>query len=388
MRRWTRTIWLIAALAAIAAASCTFGRILKYGPSNVDDFRIFPTRPLRASAAPFRFLPNDGRGAPERATLPDGTEEHLDHLLADNDTLAFLLIQDDVLAAERYYNGHGAKALSLAFSMTKSFTSILIGAALADGRLRSLDQPVTDYVPELKPAGFEAVTLRHLLQMTSGMDYVESDNPFGMHPHYYYGEDLEERLLRLTLAKPPGQEFRYKSGEAQLLGLVLKRALAPQTITAYMQERLWEPLGMEHDAAWCVDREPDGIEKTFCCLALTARDAAKFGRLYLNNGEWNGKQLIPRDYVEESTRIDTADGGAWDYQFQWWLQSPDGSDFLAIGHLGQYLYVNRPKRLIVVRMGASRGCLSGDEWRALLVDIARRMPPAAGINFNAIQPAN
>jgi CubicO group peptidase (beta-lactamase class C family) len=257
--------------------------------------------------------------------------------------------------------------------MSKSFLSILIGAAIDDGFIASVDQPVIDFVPELADAGYGRVTIRHLLQMTSGMDYVEVEGRDScLHNRFYYTTRLEHELLRLGLDKEPGQEFSYKSGENALLGLILSRAIAPQTITAYTQERLWQPLGMEYDGSWNLDSE-GGLEKTWCCLSATARDYAKLGRLMLHNGNWNGEQIFPADWVAQSTQVDTADGSVWNYQYQWWLVTKGGSDFTALGHLGQFVYVNPIKNVIIVRQGTSRGGLEWDEWKEVLAFLAKEI---------------
>ncbi len=222
---------------------------------------------------------------------------------------------------------------------------------------------------ELKANGFDEVTLEHLLQMTSGMDYTESDNPFGIYPRFYYGDNLEEMLLEMGLRHSPGKYFEYKSGDNQLLGLILSRALSPMTITEYMQTRIWGPLGMEYDGMWSIDREPDGLEKTFCCLAAPARDYAKLGRLYLDGGNWNGEQIVSREWVRKSTRLDISDGSSWEYQYQWWMPDAYGSDFMAAGHLGQYVYVSPRHKVIIVRPGKSGGNLKSDDWKDLLASI-------------------
>ena len=179
-------------------------------------------------------------------------------------------------------------------------------------------------------------------------------------------------MLRLDLSEEPGQEFIYKSGENALLGLILSRAIKPKSITSYTQERLWDPLGMEYDGAWNLDDE-GGLEKTWCCLSAAARDFAKLGRLYLQEGVWKGEQVIPADWVAQSTRIDTSNGSAWNYQYQWWLVSENGGDFMAMGHLGQFVYVNPAEEVIIVRLGTSRGGFSRGEWQASLAALASQI---------------
>lgn len=360
--------------AILLFCSCTFSRIVWHNFSGIEDYKIFPSRKLHAGAAPFHFTENIPTGRVPKE-VSDGRYRNiqLERLLKANGTVAFLIIKSDTLLFEKYYQGYTDSTISLSFSMAKSFLSILIGCALDEGYLTSVEQPVTDFVPELQKSGFARVKLAHLLQMTSGMDYLESDNPFGMHVNFYYGSGLEKKLLALQLKHEPGTKFEYKSGDNQLLGLVLARALKTKTLTAYLQEKIWEPLGMEYDGLWSVDHDGKGLEKTFCCIAACARDFAKLGRLYLNYGNWNGKQIVSRQWVERSTRIDTTAGSAWNYQYQWWLVSKGRGDFMAAGHLGQYVYVNPAKQLIIVRLGKTTGGMRSEGWKNLFVALSEKI---------------
>lgn len=362
-------IWWV----CVAGAS-TVWKILTYPDSSIEDYQAFPIRVLKASNFPFEFeLEQTGLQFPSEIVIGDGKVADLDNFLENTDTVAFVVIKDDVIRYERYLNGYRVTTPTLAFSMSKSFISILIGIAIDDGIIESVDQPVTDYVPELKAAGYDRVTLRHLLQMTSGMDYVEVEgNPLSLHTRFYYTDRLEHELINLDLLKEPGTEFSYKTGENALLGLILSRALGDQTITKYTQEKLWTPLGMESSGGWNLDH-PDGLEKTWCCLSATARDYAKFGRLYLNNGNWNGKQVISSEWVKQSTAIDTQDGSIWNYQYQWWLVSEGGNDYIAMGHQGQFVYVNPDKKIIIVRLGTSLGGLEWDEWKVIFSSLAQAL---------------
>lgn len=365
---------LVAAVAIwwiIVAGPVTVYRTVVYNFSGIDDYRIFPQRRLTAAPLPFRF--RDG-GSEENASLPvsfgSRQDVPLSELLPVTKTVAFLIVKSDAIIFEKYLEGFDRARPSLSFSMAKSFLSILVGCAIADGYLKSVDQPVTDLVPELKDKGFASVTLKHLLQMTSGIDYAEPGLPLGLHDRSYYTNRLEQEILNLRLRERPGTQFIYKSGDAFLLTLALKRALGRKSITEYMQGRLWNPLGMEHDGAWSIDHAPDGLEKTGCCLAITARDVAKFGRLYLNKGLWDGQRIVPETWVTESTRIDTSAGVAWNYQRMWWLVAKDRPDFMANGHLGQFLYVNPSAGVVIVRLGKSMGGLSREEWTQVFMSLS------------------
>jgi CubicO group peptidase (beta-lactamase class C family) len=363
---------LLAALAGLPLAACTFATIVRHGPSNVTDYRIFPSRPLHASAQPFHF--RDGTAShrvPSTVSL-GGREVALASLLEQSRTLAFIVIKDDAILEERYLNGHQRSMPTLAFSMSKSILSILVGCALDDGLFRSVQQPITDFVPELASRGFGAVTLEHLLQMTSGSNYRDSDFPFARHPRLYYGHDMAKVLFGLRSESAPGQRWIYKSGDNQLLALALSRALAPRTLTDYLQERLWTPLGMEYDGTWSLDHA-GGLEKAFCCVAARAVDFAKLGRLYLHGGDWDGRRVVSRAWVDRSTSVDTEAGSPWSYQYQWWIASRERGDYLAWGHLGQCIYVYPQKRVVIVRVGSATPGVSREQWVELFESVAERL---------------
>jgi CubicO group peptidase (beta-lactamase class C family) len=214
---------LLLAIWSWSASPDTVFRIIRYNLSGIDDYKIFPNRHLQASQTPFHFIEgSDQSRVPQMITFGAGRVIPLDELLTSNDTVAILIIKNDTILLERYDDGYRNSSPSFSFSMAKSFLSILIGCAIDDGYIQSVDQPVTDFVPELAKSGYEHVAIKHLLQMTSGMDYVENDNPFGIHPRFYYTSNLESEIVKLKLAEEPGQRFVYKSGDNALLGLILR----------------------------------------------------------------------------------------------------------------------------------------------------------------------
>ncbi len=295
-----------------------------------------------------------------------------DAFLEDHATVAFLIIHRDTIRYERYFKGYDAAHIHPSFSMAKSVMSMLVGCAIDDGFIADVDQPVTDFIPELKANGFDKVTLEHVLQMTSGLDFEESYvNPFDTAARYYYGRRMYHYLERMRLEQAPGGRFEYVSGNSQLLGFILERALRAKgdqrTITQYLQDRLWTPLGMEHPSSWSIDRKHGGIEKTFCCINAPARDFAKLGSLYMHRGAWRGEQLIPSEWVAHSTAVDTGNGSAAHYQYQWWLPSQEG-DFMAQGILGQFIYVDPSRELVMVRLGRKYG---GVGWPDVFRSLAK-----------------
>lgn len=364
---------------SVLLTSCQLGRFVFYNFADIKDHKKFQSRPLSANALPYNFqTTNSGKFPKELNGNP------FDNYLEDNKTVAFLIIKNDTIQYEKYFKGYDKQSIVPSFSMAKSVTSILIGCAIDEGLIKSVDEPITNYIPELTKNGFNKVTIKHLLQMTSGIKFNESYiNPFGDAASFYYGLNLRKEIASMKLKTEPGKKYEYISGNTQLLGLVLERSLKEKTITSYLQEKLWTPLGMEYDASWSIDRKKNGLEKTFCCINARARDFAKIGRLYLNNGNWNGKQIISQNWVEESTKVDTTNGGAVFYKYQWWLPTAlynfskesynlknptkeklelsTDKDFMAEGILGQFIYVNPTKKLIIVRLGKKEG--KADWWK-------------------------
>lgn len=362
-----RTFTLL--LLALLLDGCTAARFVKWNFADRRDHRKFPARALPPSTAPFQY-PVAAKEVAPRSVVRDGKEVHFDTWLEQHNTTAFLVIRRDTIVYERYFKRYDAAHVHPSFSMAKSVVSMLIGTAIADGLIRDVHQPITDLIPELKANGFEGVTIEHVLQMTSGIDFNESYvNPFGTVAKFYYGRRLEKYTLKLDLKRPPGTKWEYVSGDTQLLGLLLTRALRARsdtrTLTQYLNDRLWQPLGMEHASSWSIDRKKDGIEKAFCCINAPARDFAKLGSLYLHQGEWRGRQLVPRAWVETSTTPDTAHAGATFYRYQWWLTFPNGA-FNAEGILGQFIHVDPVHQLVIVRLGGGR---AGVPWEHVFREI-------------------
>ena len=340
-------------------AGCKVGRFVIYNFADTNDHRKFPSRALDRSPDPWHY-PIDLEGPAPRWATTDGERVTFEQFLEEHRTVAFLVVYRDTIRYEHYFDGYDSATVHTSFSVAKSVTSMLIGCAIADGYIRSVDQPVTDFLPELIDKGWDRVTLEQVLQMTSGMDFQESyTNPFGTAATFYYGRRLRQSTVKLGLEREPGTGWDYDSGNTQLLGLVLEQSFrmagdSALTITEYLQRKLWTPLGMEFPASWSIDRRKGGIEKTFCCLNTPARDFAKLGSLYLHEGRWQGQQLVPSEWVERSTRVDSSAGSAWWYQYQWWLPDKRGT-FMAEGILGQYIYVDPAREVVIVRLGRKPG---------------------------------
>ncbi|MES2779043.1 MAG: serine hydrolase [Bacteroidota bacterium] len=365
-----RRLFALVVLCFLLLPSCQLGRFIWYNFSDITDYKIFPARPLPVSVTPFTFHKNEQKQIAPTSIEVNGKSQSFESFLTQHETVAFMVIRNDSILYERYFSGYDSSSIVASFSMAKSYTSALIGCAIDDGLILNVNEPITKYIPEMTKNGFDKVTIKHLLQMTSGIKFNESYyNPFGDAASFYYGRKLDKRCMKLKLAAQPGTRFEYTSGSTQLLGLVLARALKTESITQYFERKLWKPMNMEFSGSWSLDKK-DGREKTFCCINARTRDFAKFGRLFLNKGNWNGTQLVSSSWVEESTKADRSDGGEAFYKYQWWLED-NTNQYCAQGHLGQYIFVDKAKKIIVIRLGSGYGKI---DWTYIASSLANRLP--------------
>jgi CubicO group peptidase (beta-lactamase class C family) len=260
--------------------------------------------------------------------------------------------------------------------VAKSFLSTLVGIAVDEGLIESVEDPVTEYVPELaeRDTRFEQITLRHLLTMSSGLRYQEQDAPlpWGDDVNTYYGTDLRAVALNESeVVSAPGEVWLYNNYNPLLLGMVLERATG-MSVSEYMSTRLWQPLGAEADATWSLDSEDSGFEKMESGLNATPVDYARFGQLFLHTGEWNGTRIVSKDWVREATAAAVRADPSGFYQYFWWIDSERPGRFYALGNFGQYIYVAPDAGAIIVRNGADWG-ITNDTWLGVFRDIADQL---------------
>jgi CubicO group peptidase (beta-lactamase class C family) len=289
--------------------------------------------------------------------------EELSDTLIKYQTTAVLFIQHDSIFIEHYWNGTTDTTRSNSFSVAKSFISALIGRAIKLGYIKSIDQPVADFLPEYKIGEKRNITIRHLLTMSSGLDWDEAySSLWSQTTEAYYGADLQKQMLALKVKKKPGEYFEYKSCDTELLAMVLTKA-AGMPVATFLEKELWQPLGSASDAAWSLDHK-DGMEKAYCCIYATAKDFARLGSLYLHLGNCKGEQLIDTSFIKQSLTpsyllnpVPVNDSLVNWYGFQWWLM-PDYkgvSAFYMRGILGQYVIAIPQFDMVVVRLGHKRG---------------------------------
>jgi CubicO group peptidase (beta-lactamase class C family) len=290
-------------------------------------------------------------GAPLAALQPGSPlATRLDRDVAEHQVVGLLVLVDGKVRLERYAHGQTAGGRWPSFSVVKSITSTLVGAALQDGFIRSVDDPVTQYIPELAGSAYDGVTVRQVLTMTSGVKWNEDySDPASDVVRFYQtpvepGVDATVSYLRkLPREAPPGQKWVYKTGETNLLG-VLVAAATKKPLADYLSEKIWSAYGMETDAVWQLDRS--GHEHGGSGLAATLRDFARFGQFILEGGVVDGRPVLPADWLPTATRKqeDTDEPGTG-YGYQWWTR--DDGTFFAVGIHGQMVSIDRPRRLVI-----------------------------------------
>lgn len=352
-------------LCLAAASGCTSYRIVRHRDPDARNQRMFPTRSVEPAQTAFAFA----RAPDQRTDLDtvtvraaDGRRIPFNEYLADHEVLAFLVIRNDTVLYESYRDGMTDSTIHSSFSAAKSVLSALVGIAVSEGKIRSLDDAVADYVTELRgrPA-FAGMTVRHLLEMKSGLRYTTTGR--GMFADFrsdearaFYAADLREFLLGTPRAHEPGVLWVYKDTDAELLGWVLSRAVG-MTVAAYTEARLWRRIGTERAATWSLDHR-DGMEKVSNGFNATAPDLARFGRLFLHGGMWDGTRVVPADWVARSVAVDSSrtepEVSTWwkmQHTLYWWhpIQPPQG-DFYAEGSRGQRIYVDPATNTVIVQL--------------------------------------
>lgn len=282
--------------------------------------------------------------------------ERLEEVNKELGTVAYLIIRNDSIWSESYYDGYGQDSKSNSFSMAKSITSAALFKAIEEGKIKSLDQPVGDYFPEFSKGMAAALTVGDLSSMATGLDWGEQySSPFSITTRAYFGEHLEQTMLDVPVVKEPGKEFVYVSGATELLAMVITKATG-KTLSDYVSEKFWQPMGAENDALWQLDHK-DGIEKAYCCFASNARDFARFGKLFENGGYWNQTKILDNKAIDKMITPRFAESPQ--YGYGWWLNTYlDRKMYYMRGHLGQFVIVVPDDKLIIVRLGHKKGLQS------------------------------
>ncbi len=293
--------------------------------------------------------------------------ETLQEINKENGTIAYVIIKNDSVWFENYYDGFDENSKSNSFSMAKSYVSAMLGKALMQGHIKSLDQPVGDFLPEFKDGLAAKLTVGDLSSMASGTDWDEAYySPLSITTRAYFDDDLDKVINGLKVVEEPGQAYKYSSGDTQMLAMVIERATGKK-LYDYLTESFWKPLGSENATLWQVDSEEHDMVKAYCCIASNAKDFARLGKLYKDHGKWQGKQILDSTFIAKS--IKPRFSASPEYGYGWWLKNVGDKEFFMMrGHLGQYVIVEPNDNVIIVRLGHSKG--PGDAIATFTPDIS------------------
>ncbi|TXN40553.1 serine hydrolase [Methylobacterium sp. WL30] len=332
---------------------------------NID--RLFPTRTVNRGG-PAIPLETSSKPITDVKFQSNGKTVDLFDYLSLNRVAGLLILKDGKVAYEDYELGNSEATRWMSMSVAKSISSTLVGAAIKDGFIKSIDDPVTQYLPELAGGAYEGVSVRNLLQMASGAKWDETYTDPNSDRRHMLERQLEGKpgtivamMARLPRAHEPGAAWNYSTGETHLVG-ALVRAAVGRPVSVYLSEKIWSKLGMEQDATWWVE-SPNGLEVGGSGFSATLRDYARFGQFVLNKGVIDGESVVPEGWFDQAGSPKELSGKTVNYGFMWWpLAAPAGtpneSAFTARGIFGQYVYVN-PKEHVVIAMWSARSKPTG-----------------------------
>ncbi|MEL0226527.1 MAG: serine hydrolase [Flavobacteriaceae bacterium] len=324
-------------------------KALKTGrdPAFLEDYQYFDNALVKASNSPQEW---------PKHTLYNRIplSNKINQVHQTYESVAFLVIYKDSVLHESYYQDYSDTSKSNSFSVAKSFVSAMLGKAIEQGHIKSLDQEVGDFYPEFSEGLAADLTVGDLSSMATGLDWNEKyDLSINGMMEAYITPNLDKLMLNRKIITPPGKSFVYYSGATQLLGMVIKKAVG-QSLSSYFSENFWQPMGAVEDALWQLDSKENGMEKAYCCFATNAKDFARMGKLYKDHGKWNGEQLLDSAFIAKSTRPRFKDSP--EYGYGWWLtQYKEEKGYAMRGHLGQYIIVFPESDLIIVRLGRQQG---------------------------------
>ena len=380
-----KTLIVICLLALLISGTFSRRYIFLNAP-DVYDYKKLPTRTINNDPSVlFNFKKASQFNL--NSIVPFGFNStivnNLDSMLEISGTTAFLLIRNDTILYERYLNGHNNTTLCKAFSASKVFISALIGIAIDEGLINSVNDPVMKYIPDIKDKRFAGLTINHCLSLTSGIKSTKGQIfPWDDKVKIYYTSNMRKLLTRISYDHEPGKEYSVEEYSPVLLAMVLEKATG-KTVSRYLEEKIWKPLGMSHNALWVTDNRNNGFEAANSGLTATPVDFAKFGRLYLNNGRLNCVQVISREWINESTMADTASVCFWrkiDYydkkdvyfNSMWWGLRASNSDYSysASGHFGQRIYISPSKNALALRFGTREGKI---DWTSFMMKLVEKL---------------
>jgi len=360
-------------------------RVLINGESKINDYSFFSSKIIEKSSTPYHYdiAFDDSIGASKIEYPSDDSIKTvtIDEVFEKNSTTSAIIIRNDKIIYEKYFNGHVKNFLETFFSSVKSLDSLMIGMEIEDGCIESEKQKISDYITEFKGADFQNITIENLLMMRSKIKYVEGFAYFTDDAKTYYYPDLRDLTLNhMKIDKNYTGKFHYNNYHPLLLGIILERSTG-MSVSDYFQKKIWDAVGAENDASWSIDSEKTKFEKMESGLNFQSVDYVKIGSMLLHKGDWNGRKVVNEDWISRSTIASTPlaqddidseflKGKVVGYKYMWYSRENErgGKDFFASGKYGQYLYVSPENNTVIVRTGAGSGEIA--YWPDVLKQIA------------------
>ncbi|HWQ72433.1 MAG TPA: serine hydrolase [Desulfitobacteriaceae bacterium] len=374
---------VLAALLLLVAVSCIvytpeyIYRCIVNGEGKTSDYLFFPERTIEKSTRPYQYeyMLKDNLADIDVSYTMKGQllNQPLDTLAKSTGTTSLLVIHQDKVVYEEYFNGHDAGSVNTSFSAVKSIVSLMIGMAIEDGFIQSEEQPVSTFISELDGTEFANITIKELLMMRSKIAYHQGNFWilwFGDGAKTYYYPDLRALALTSMRVDPDyGGEFHYNNYHPLLLGIILERSTG-MSVSEYFRTKIWDKVGAENNASWSLDSDKSGFEKMESGLNFKSIDFAKIGSMLINRGHWNGSTIINEEWLNRSiVAAEPMNESGIGYQYMWYsfANEKGGYDYFAHGNHGQYLYISPESETVIVRTGTEEGI---DTWIVPLYEIA------------------
>ena len=336
---------------------------ISYNFINMKEF--FPTStPIKASEDPYIFKKKDGFLMPNTYEF-EGEEKQIIESIDYFNTDGLMILKDGEVHYENYWNENKETSRHIIWSVSKSFLSALVGIALDEGLIEDINDPIIKYLKDFKDTGYEGVSIKNLLQMSSGIEFNEDYGDPNSDINRYArvtatGTSQREFAKTLKNSRKPGTYNHYISLDSQMLGMLIAE-VSNMSVKEYLHEKIWSKIGMQDDAFYLTDKQE--VEMSLGGLNVTLRDMAKFGQLFLNNGEWNGNQIVPFEWVANSTTPldvhvqpnagDEFTSDSWGYGYQWWVPGPEVSDYTAHGIYNQFIYINPESNVVIAKTSSN-----------------------------------
>jgi len=338
---------------------------IQTGAPNIESYKSFDNYHFSNHNTPFCFdqCPNTSLRGEQIFVNKSALNTNavpLREFLENTPTVAFAIIRNDSVLYEYYEEEFDETKIVTSFSVAKSFVSAVLGIAIHEGYIQSVEEPITRYLPELSDKRFENIRIRHVLNHVSGIQFPSL-------AWTYYTHDNNRLLQKMKYGKGPGKEYVYANCNTLLITLIIEHATG-RKFQDYFHEKIWSKIGTEYEMLWSMDNKKDQNLKTFCCINGRMRDFAKFGKLYLQRGKWNDEQIIPSTWIDQTLKYDLTDGSTWDNEYFWYLGPKEYGYYYAAGLYGQYILIYPKKNIIILRF-AKRALHFNFMWQDQLIQI-------------------